>query len=84
VINEDDISRVIDILSQVSSARVAMMRRQIDFYWQTYFNSMSAITLTTLQIINDRVFPYASMKYEDWNEPASSVCQSLYNVVLIR
>ena len=73
VIDEDDLPRVIDILSQVPTTRIAAMRQQIEFYWQTYFRSMSTITLTTLQILNDRVFPYASMKYEEWNEPPATV-----------
>jgi len=27
----------------------------------------------TLQIINDRVYPYTALKYEDWNDPPTSV-----------
>jgi glucuronyl/N-acetylglucosaminyl transferase EXT2 len=34
---------------------------------------MHAITLTTLQIINDRVFPYTARRYEEWNEPSTFV-----------
>ena len=34
---------------------------------------MQKITLTTLQIINDRVFPYAARKYEEWNDPPNKV-----------
>lgn len=29
---------------------------------------MREITLATLQVINDRVFPYDVKSYEDWNE----------------
>lgn len=30
---------------------------------------MKAIGLTTLQIINDRIYPYAARTYEQWNNP---------------
>ena len=73
VISEDDLPRVIDILDQVSPSRVISMQRQIEFFYKSYFGSMRDITLTTLQIINDRVFPFASMKYDDWNEPPFGV-----------
>ena len=49
------------------------MRRQAYFFWESYFSSMSAITLTTLQVINDRVFPYAARKYEEWNNVPNPV-----------
>lgn len=30
---------------------------------------MKAIGMTTLQIINDRIYPYAARTYEEWNNP---------------
>jgi glucuronyl/N-acetylglucosaminyl transferase EXT2 len=30
---------------------------------------MKAIGMTTLQIINDRIYPYAAHTYEQWNNP---------------
>lgn len=35
---------------------------------------MKAIGLTTLQIINDRIYPYAARTYEQWNNPPVVVC----------
>ena len=69
MVREDDLSMIGTIASKVSTRRVHEMRKQVNFLWETYFSSMRAITLTTLQIINDRVFPYAARKYEEWNEP---------------
>lgn len=46
-------------------------------YWERYFSSIKFITLTTLQIINDRVFPYASRTYEQWNDPPNPVLSCL-------
>ena len=31
-------------------------------------STMKVITMTTLQILNDRVFPYAAKKFEEWND----------------
>lgn len=42
---------------------------QARWFWEAYFSSMKAIGLTTLQIINDRIYPYAARTYEQWNNP---------------
>uniref|UniRef100_A0AAQ4S139 Exostosin-2 n=1 Tax=Gasterosteus aculeatus aculeatus TaxID=481459 RepID=A0AAQ4S139_GASAC len=42
---------------------------QAHWFWEAYFSSMKAIGLTTLQIINDRIYPYAARTYEQWNNP---------------
>lgn len=68
VVDEDEISNLMNILKDVSPKQIHLMRQQVEFFWNSYFSSMQAITLATLQIINDRVFPYAAQKYEDWNE----------------
>ncbi|XP_014769129.1 exostosin-2 [Octopus bimaculoides] len=71
VIREDELGQVLNIVKAFSMERIYEMRRQVQFYWDRYFKSLKDITLTTLQIINDRVFPYAARPYEDWNEPPS-------------
>ncbi|KTF76070.1 hypothetical protein cypCar_00030437 [Cyprinus carpio] len=40
------------------------------WFWEAYFSSMKAIGMTTLQIINDRIYPYAARTYEEWNNPS--------------
>lgn len=47
---------------------------QARWFWEAYFSSMKAIGLTTLQIINDRIYPYAARTYEQWNNPPVVVC----------
>uniref|UniRef100_A0AAZ3PZQ4 Exostosin-2 n=1 Tax=Oncorhynchus tshawytscha TaxID=74940 RepID=A0AAZ3PZQ4_ONCTS len=42
---------------------------QACWFWDAYFSSMKAIGMTTLQIINDRIYPYAARTYEQWNNP---------------
>ena len=62
-----------DVLRAVSTSHIESLRRQVQFIWRTYFSSLRVITLTTLQIINDRVFPYTALKYEHWNDPPTNV-----------
>ncbi|XP_070534965.1 exostosin-2-like [Ptychodera flava] len=69
VLNEEDLDEVPSILRNISPARVSSMRKQVNFFWNSYFKSITDITLTTLQIINDRVFPYAATPYDEWNVP---------------
>lgn len=42
---------------------------QARWFWEAYFSSMKAIGMTTLHIINDRIYPYAARTYEQWNNP---------------
>jgi glucuronyl/N-acetylglucosaminyl transferase EXT2 len=46
---------------------------QARWFWEAYFQSIKAIALATLQIINDRIYPYAAISYEEWNDPPSVV-----------
>lgn len=68
VIREENLKDVVEVLKSYSMERIYQMRRQARFFWENYFHSIKAITETTLQIINDRVFPYVAKKYEEWNE----------------
>ena len=73
LVEEDSLASVMTVLSHISPEQAADMRHQVTFLWRNYFSSMRAITLTTLQIINDRVFPYVARKYEEWNDPPNTV-----------
>ena len=77
ILREESLGQVMHIVSQISQERIYTMRRQVMHIYEQYFSSVRAITLTTLQIINDRVFPYAAKKYEEWNEPPVRVCSML-------
>ena len=68
VLQEDYLGDIMSIVKNISRDHIISMRRQGRFYFEQYFSTMSAITMTTLQILNDRVFPYDGKKYEEWNE----------------
>lgn len=65
---EDDLENVIQILDSYTQEKIYELRQQVKFIWESYFSTPRVIALTTLQIINDRVFPYAGRSYEEWNE----------------
>ncbi|XP_019860562.1 PREDICTED: exostosin-2-like [Amphimedon queenslandica] len=44
-----------------------LKQKQVLHVYSRYFRSIPAITMTTLDILNDRVFPINAQSYEDWN-----------------
>ncbi len=77
VLREENLGQVMSLVNQISDERIFSMRRQVMFLYEMYFSSIRAITLTTLQVLNDRVFPYAAKKYEEWNDPPIKVCSNM-------
>uniref|UniRef100_A0A146YP70 Exostosin-2 n=1 Tax=Fundulus heteroclitus TaxID=8078 RepID=A0A146YP70_FUNHE len=69
VIPEEKLSEMYTILKSIPHRQVEEMQRQAHWFWEAYFSSMKAIGLTTLQIVNDRIYPYAARTYEQWNNP---------------
>ncbi|KAG8263793.1 Exostosin-2 [Homalodisca vitripennis] len=57
-VGEADLNTVIDVAASVSEKRRDEMREQGLWLYQRYFSTMEAVTLTALDIINDRVFPH--------------------------
>ena len=77
IVREEQLSELPEILSAISPSHIKDLQRQGRFYWQQYFKSIKDITLTTLQIINDRMYPYTAKDYTDWNEPRPRVSEKL-------
>uniref|UniRef100_A0A671PJ21 Exostosin-2 n=1 Tax=Sinocyclocheilus anshuiensis TaxID=1608454 RepID=A0A671PJ21_9TELE len=70
VIPEEKLPEMYTILKSIPHRQVEEMQRQARWFWEAYFSSMKAIGMTTLQIINDRIYPYAARTYEEWNNPS--------------
>ncbi|XP_067013455.2 exostosin-2 [Anabrus simplex] len=66
-IAEDDLGSLMDVLTSLSDDRVAELQRQVHWFYDRYLSSIKKITLTTLDILNDRVFPQHARTYEEWN-----------------
>lgn len=75
---EDDLENVIQILDSYTQEKIYELRQQVKFIWESFFSTPKVIALTTLQIINDRVFPYAGRSYEEWNEIPNTVSAITY------
>ena len=73
LMQEETLPDVMKILKGVSLLQIQSLRKQGKFFYETYFSSVSSIALTTLQIINDRIFPDSALSYDDWNTPAGSL-----------
>jgi len=69
---EHDLAQVMDFLSSVSETKIREMQVQLEFVFQKYFSSIRAITLTTLNILNTRIYPQNIITFEDWNIPPQS------------
>lgn len=69
-VSEDDLGNLMEILTSVSDDRIAELQRQGSWLYERYLSSIKAITLTTLDILNDRVFPQGARTYQDWNIPS--------------
>ncbi|KAK8379154.1 hypothetical protein O3P69_019178 [Scylla paramamosain] len=65
---EEDLPEVMNILRRdVSVERQGEMQRQVLWLYEQYFATMKDITLTTLKILNDRVFPAHAQPLSLWN-----------------
>ncbi|XP_071975105.1 exostosin-2 [Engystomops pustulosus] len=83
VIPEEKILEMYSILQNLPQRQVEEMQRQARWFWDGYFRSMRSIALTTLQIINDRIYPYAARSYEEWNDPPSVKWSSVSNPLFL-
>ncbi|KAK4313111.1 hypothetical protein Pmani_015536 [Petrolisthes manimaculis] len=69
-IYEEDLPTVLEILKRdVSPERLAAMQQQVLFLYEEYLSNMRQITLTTLRIIADRIFPAHARPLAHWNTP---------------
>lgn len=66
-IMENYLHTVIDVLENMSQERIRKMRGTVRFLYESYFASMEKIAITTLDIIQDRVYPHWGRVYDDWN-----------------
>ncbi|CAA9999771.1 unnamed protein product [Nesidiocoris tenuis] len=67
--NEADLGTVLTLANSIPPAKRKKMRQHGLWLYSKYFSSMEAVTRTTLDILNDRVYPQHAIVYEDWNNP---------------
>lgn len=75
---EDNIKSLVKIVYSVSKERRGELYWQLRWVFDRYFASIEKITLTALEIINEKVFPLAARMYEEWNMPEHLVSDLFY------
>uniref|UniRef100_A0A667H450 Exostosin-2 n=1 Tax=Lynx canadensis TaxID=61383 RepID=A0A667H450_LYNCA len=83
VVPEEKMSEAYSILQSIPQRQIEEMQRQARWFWEAYFQSIKAIALATLQIINDRIYPYAALSYEEWNDPPTVKRGSVSNPLFL-
>lgn len=66
---ENNIKNLVKIVHSVSKERRGELYWQLRWVYEQYFASVEKITLTTLEIMNEKVFPLSARMYEEWNTP---------------
>jgi glucuronyl/N-acetylglucosaminyl transferase EXT2 len=69
VVPEDNVKNLLKIVHSVSNERRGELYWHLRWAYDRYFANIEKITLTTLEIINEKLFPLAARMYEDWNMP---------------
>ena len=72
---------LISILKSIPRKQIIEMSEQSFFIWKKYFSSMKAIALTTLQIINERIFPNSNRPTNHWNRRTSPSLSKEYAII---
>lgn len=68
-IPENNINNLLKVVQSISKERRGELYWQLRWIYERYFSSIEKITLTTLEIINEKVFPLSTRMYEEWNMP---------------
>ncbi|XP_075166308.1 exostosin glycosyltransferase sotv [Haematobia irritans] len=71
-IRESDLHLVVEKLKNISLEKIEEMRRQGRLLYESYFNSIRTLTLTTLEYIQCRLFPHGEKNKKHWNFVDSS------------
>nr|XP_033794064.1 exostosin-1-like [Geotrypetes seraphini] len=59
--------QVPSIIRSIGPDKILVLRQQTQFLWDTYFSSVEKIVLTTLEIIQDRIFSHINRNAVMWN-----------------
>lgn len=73
-VREAELANLITILLAVSEGRRRELRSYGRFVYEKYFASLAKIALTTLEILNERVFAHRTKTYAENNLPTNEHC----------
>ncbi|CAH0552853.1 unnamed protein product [Brassicogethes aeneus] len=64
---EDYLGTVIDVVSTISSKRVRELQSSVKFIYDKYFSSIEKIVITSLDVVQDRIYPQWRKVYDQTN-----------------
>lgn len=73
LIMEKHLNTLIDVVTSISDKRIRRMQSSLLHVYHSYFSSLEKIAITTLDIIQDRVYPYLQKTYDDINLRPSEI-----------
>jgi len=79
-VGEEEVEGLMNVVQGISRARYLQMKKQAEYFYEMYLMSMKDIALTTLDIINQRVFPESGKSYIKWNLPPNPVRMNFITV----
>ncbi|XP_067627154.1 exostosin-2 [Eurosta solidaginis] len=68
-IREAEIHAILEKLRRVSHTKIFELQRQGRWVYNRYFKDLNVITLTALEILENRIFPHRARSIMDWNKP---------------
>lgn len=75
-IREADLHSLITVLKGISKEKIFELKKQVAWLYTKYFSSIKKITLTLLNILNDRVFPHLAKTIKEWNSEKATQSQN--------
>lgn len=70
---ESHLNTLMDVINEISDKKIIEMRKSVMFVYKKYFSSMEKIAISTLDIIQDRVYPHRARTYDNLNFLPSEV-----------
>ncbi|XP_056637726.1 exostosin-2 [Diorhabda carinulata] len=64
---ENHVATLMDVLNNISKKRIKEMQKNLLYIYQKYFSNMKKIAITTLDILQERIFPHHSRTYDEIN-----------------
>ncbi|CAG0882058.1 unnamed protein product, partial [Darwinula stevensoni] len=77
ILDERDLLQVPQIIRSLSQEKILAMRQQTQFLWERYFSSMESIVMTTLKIIEERIWSHMKQEAVIWNMPPGGIFHQL-------
>lgn len=73
LVMEKHLNTIIDVVTAISEKRIKQMQANLLHIYQSYFSGLDKIAITSLDIIQDRVYPYLQRTYDDINLRSSKI-----------